>query len=164
MRISSGIQLAIGVFLIAGSAASDEVEGQRPGGGLLRAAPVCVLDRSGITVQTIVDVSFRDPTRKDAAPEKTRQFWRLDCEFATSECVGTQIRLANVDRSGVIQFLDVAVLSGARIVSRTDKVVIVQWGPYRTMTLDRASQRFEYRESAGNSEGRGWGPCPTPPK
>jgi hypothetical protein len=129
---------------------------------LVQATPACLLAADGFTVQTILNVRWFDPREQPRSVRAQRELWRLDCQFDTGTCDGMKVNLVNVDNGGPLRLLDVAVLQGARITSRTRNVFTVQWGPYRVMTLDLAAGRVAYRESAANTEGVGEASCDAP--
>jgi hypothetical protein len=67
--------------------------------------------------------------------------------------------LLQVRRGHGLHLLGLGAMGGAQVVSRTSNMLIVEWGPYRTFTIDLAAGRVTYAESSDNTEGRGEFTC-----
>lgn len=99
-------------------------------------------------------VEYDDPDTKPM-----RQMFEMRCE-PDDTCAGVFVNVTPLYNGDNLGMFDVSRIDGARVLSRTGSVTIVQWGPLRTFTLDAAAGRVIYRESGqGQVEGQGATPC-----
>jgi hypothetical protein len=65
------------------------------------------------------------------------------------------VAAGGVDRGEPIGFMDIGQVQGAQVVDRTGYVIVVKWGPLRTLTVDLARRTVVFVESDPSSQGRG---------
>jgi len=119
--------------------------------------PFCVVDRGtqkvvvfGVFDFEYTKISFGDP--------RSRQVYLLEC-WPDDKCDGQYLKLDGVDGGEPLDFLDIGTMVGAEVVSRTGSLLVVQWGPYRTFTIDLSAGKVSFAESGENVEGRGEFSC-----
>lgn len=85
--------------------------------------------------------------------------WSLRCNRKSRECEGAKFDLHGIESKGHVSHWDISMLQGVRIATNTGKVYVIEWGPYRTLTVDLARREVLYRESGPTTEGVGRGAC-----
>ncbi len=134
--------------------------------------PFCakVADKIGINVAIPTHFAFDkdDTTRKrrieenEPLSENETLLWQFSCDIQTGKCEGLQVNLTQLESGKRITYLSIVnMVKQAQLVSNTPSVAIIQWGPWRTFTVDLVAKEVRYVESAPNTEGRGTGSCDT---
>jgi hypothetical protein len=101
-------------------------------------------------------VAKADPRASEGFRPHTREFWDVQC--TGDVCEGVLIDLEHVDDDGEIHPIDVSRPS-MRIVNGEGSLVVLAWGPYRTLTYDEATHKLSFAYSASDEEGRGAVDC-----
>lgn len=136
--------LAIGCDASAGSKTS-----------ALTVKNTCVATDDMLTMHALFDVNY---TKATDGPYRSRQVFSLACQ--KDDCAGVWLRLGNVDKGRPLEALDVVVVDGASVASRTGDVVTIKWGPLRLFTIDFARGVVSYVESGDGLYGRAETKCP----
>ena len=135
--------LAIGCDASAGSKTS-----------ALTVKNTCVATDDMLTMHALFDVNYTKATDGpyrslravgDGLEDGSRQVFSLACQ--KDDCAGVWLRLGNVDKGRPLEALDVVVVDGASVASRTGDVVTIKWGPLRLFTIDFARGVVSYVES-----------------
>lgn len=110
----------------------------------------CHASSEVLAIQTIVDARYEysEDTAKHLgySSSRGRTFWRFKCSLQTSECEGFNIELSNLDAGKKVSFLDAVIVKGMKIAARTGNVFTLQWGPWRTLTIDLSAPKvLQYR-------------------
>jgi hypothetical protein len=101
-------------------------------------------------------VAKADPQVSAEFRPHTRQFWDVEC--TGDVCEGVLVDLEHVDEDGEIHAIDVSRPS-MRIVNGEGSLVVLTWGPYRTLSYDDATHKLSFAYSASDEEGRGAVDC-----
>ena len=99
---------------------------------------------------------FKDP-KKPAVDETV--VWQLTCSTKKRTCSGAKLELSAAERRGTINLSDLGIIEQGRIASQTPSVTVIQWGPWRTFTVDFERNTVEYAESGPTTEARGETTC-----
>ncbi len=130
----------------------------------LHTAGSCVLTGKMLAVHAIVPThwTFDEGTAKALGRKSQdgRQLWSFSCNLPDGNCYrAVVVDLEEADRSGDVRWKDVTLPVGMKIVTRTGSVLVLQFGPMRTLTVDIADGKVSYRESGPTTEGRGEARC-----
>jgi hypothetical protein len=123
---------------------------------------VCIKTPEKVAVHVVIETKYEySKAAKELEKEQKpkRILLQFSCSLSTSRCEGLMIDLENVDHGRPLNFFNAGVLVGMKIATRTQNLFVVEWGPWRTFTVDFAKNRVEYRESATETEGYGVGAC-----
>ena len=125
----------------------------------------CVVTDTTVGLHAAIPTHFKftgETARLIGRSEQTeRTLWWLMCSRQSKACDGVQLDLAGVDKGAPLAFMDVTSLQGARLVSETGGVYVVQFGPWRTLSIDPSAQRVSYAEKGPTTVGRGEARCST---
>ena len=121
----------------------------------LNVKPACYLDDEQLFAH--VKITYQSTDSSDAISQA--KLWSFECYFETMECDAAVLNLDAIENSEPITWVVLNQPKGMRIVSRVGKVFILQWGPYRTLTVDLAQNKVFYRESSYSTEYIGEGTC-----
>jgi len=99
---------------------------------------------------------FKDPTKP---PLDETVLWQLTCSTKKRSCTGAKLELSAAERRGTINLHDLGIIEQARIASQTPSVTVIQWGPWRTLTVDFERNTVAYAESGPTTEARGETTC-----
>jgi len=129
-------------------------------GDVIRVAGECVLTEKDLAVAVLIPThwKFDEATAKSLgySEKEGRVVWRFSCNLQTGVCDdATTFDVAGHD----LNWIDITVPGGMRVASRTGKVVVVQWGPHRTLAINTADGKVSYTESGPTTEGRGEARC-----
>lgn len=123
---------------------------------LLQVDGYCLSSKSRIDFQVLLAMDY---TKTSMGPTKSREIYSLRCERESKLCSGIKVDLDRVDEGKPMGFFDLLQVEGAEIVANVGDIFTVQWGPFRTFTVDLGRGAVTLLESNDSTYGRGESPC-----
>jgi hypothetical protein len=122
----------------------------------VQAKSLCVVADVKVGFQTLIEVRYTKPR-----PMTQRAIWYFNCNRATYDCSGARFAVDRLEQGQPVGMFDLNELRGATLVSVTGSVAVIEWGLFRTFTIDLLADQVTYAESGDDVEGRGSGRCLT---
>ena len=121
-----------------------------------------IFSNDRLIFQTIININYKfNKSVSDIIGDnkKSREYWYIDCNLLDNKCRGFHISLDNAYNGKGVNLMDANFADDLDVISKSNKLITLKWGSYRTFTVDFELSRVEYRESGPTTEGRGIGKC-----
>lgn len=125
----------------------------------LEVVPYCIISSDSLRIRSVIEyLETPKGTRANDSPHAYKEYWAIDCEMDTGNCMVSELDLGTVDASKPIDLSELIQASGARLVSVAGEIATIVLGK-RTITLDMPKQLVTARFSTATSDTAGSGRC-----
>ncbi len=142
------------------STAAPSVTGAVP----LKVAARCLLTDEYLTVYVPIVATYTGERAVELNLRPSRTLWSFTCDRRKRECNGAHLVLDSIDRGEGLKVDKLNSTAGATLVTSQGAIHVLRWGSSRTFTVDTATHKVTYAESADRLEGRGVADCSDAPR